>query len=241
MKSETIVQAEEVRATQRMKRNQAWQIVFIALFTSLLAFFVLIISMVELEGSKPKRDYQRLVNNLYQDSVHLKEQLGLEWLNVENTLSKGVRFTLDESDLARQDLFAPARARVNPRYLPYINRFVQFLDELDLPTYGARHQKLVNSILRPDEKFQVTIRVEGHTDASPLAKTALYRSNFELSTFRAYAIMSLLKLYTGLPDHFFAIAGYGSFRPVTENPLEPENRRVEIYLVPQLVPIEEGP
>jgi chemotaxis protein MotB len=53
--------------------------------------------------------------------------------------------------------------------------------------------------------------------------------------------MSLLRLYTGLPDHFFAIAGYGSFRPVTNNPLEPANRRVEIYLVPQLIPVEEGP
>ncbi|MGC9386179.1 MAG: OmpA/MotB family protein [Hydrogenovibrio sp.] len=240
MKTEAITEALEARGNQRMKRNQAWQIIYIALFTSLLAFFVLIITLVELEGSKPKRDYQRLVNNLYQDSIHLKKELGLEWLRIENTLSKGVRFTLDEQALSSQDLFASARAKVNPRYLPYINRFVAFLTELDVPTYGDRHQKLVNSILLPGERFQVTIRVEGHTDANPLAKTALYRSNFELSTFRAYAIMDLLKLYSGLPSHYFAIAGYGSFLPVTSNPLDSENRRVEIYLLPQLVPIQEA-
>ena len=107
-----------------------------------------------------------------------------------------------------------------------------------LPAYPQYHRKLVNQIVKPGQSFVVTIRIEGHTDSNPLARTAMYRNNFELSAFRAYAIMDLLKRYTGLPDQYFAIAGYGSFRPLTDDDKEALNRRVEIYLMPQVFTAE---
>jgi len=235
VKAETIIQAEDQKATQRIKRSQSWQMVYIALFTSLLAFFVLITTLIELEGSQPKRDYQKLVNFLYLDALETQERLGMNWLHIENTLSKGVKITMQEEVFSSQNLFASGRAKINPRYLPYINRFVGFLNQLQLESFQQRHPLQVKSITRPDESFQVTIRIEGHTDATPLAKTALYQSNFELSTFRAYAIMNVLQIYSGLPESSFSIAGYGSFHPVTRNPYDSENRRVEIYLIPQAI------
>lgn len=235
MKLAALEQIEQAQLLQKVKRNQSWQIVFIALFTSLLAFFVLVISMIELEGSTAKRNYQKLVYQLYVEVNAAKEQQAMSWLNIENTLSKGVRITMDPNVFAQQNLFAPARAKVNPRFMPYINRFVTLLNQVDLPGFPQRNQKLLNGLLQADETLLVTLRVEGHTDGSSLAKTALYRSNFELSTFRAFAIMDLLRLYTHWPDQYFSIAGYGSFRPITDNVMDAENRRVEIYLVPQII------
>ncbi|MDG4812055.1 OmpA family protein [Hydrogenovibrio sp. 3SP14C1] len=235
MKAEAIIQAEDQKAVQRIKRNQSWQVVYIALFTSLLAFFVLITTLIELEGSQPKRDYQKLVNFLYLDALETQKRLGMSWLQIENTLSKGIKITMQEEVFSSQDLFASGRAKVNPRYLPYINRFVGFLTQLQLEKFQNHHPTLVRSIVKSGETFQVTIRIEGHTDASPLAKTALYKSNFELSTFRAYAIMNLLQIYSGLPESLFSIAGYGSFHPLTSDPYDSKNRRVEIYLIPQVI------
>lgn len=235
MKAEAIIQAEDQKAVQRIKRNQSWQVVYIALFTSLLAFFVLITTLIELEGSQPKRDYQKLVNFLYLDALETQKRLGMNWLHIENTLSKGIKITMQEEVFSSQDLFASGRAKVNPRYLPYINRFVGFLTQLQLEKFQNNHPTLVRSIAKSGETFQVTIRIEGHTDASALAKTALYKSNFELSTFRAYAIMNLLQIYSGLPESLFSIAGYGSFHPLTSDPYDSKNRRVEIYLIPQVI------
>lgn len=234
MKSQAVQEDIQRRFLQNLKNNHTWQLVFVALFTSLLAFFVFIITLIEIEGSNAKRSYQRLVNELYQDMQYIKQEKGLDWLVIENTLSKGVKVSMKQDVFSQQSLFAAGRAKVNPRYMPYINRFVDYLSALDLPAYPKRHQKLIKHLVQPGQQFAVTIRIEGHTDSNPLAKTAMYRNNFELSAFRAYAIMDLLKRYTGLPAEYFAIAGYGSFRPLTDDDTEAVNRRVEIYLVPQV-------
>ncbi|MDX1795927.1 MAG: cell envelope biogenesis protein OmpA [Hydrogenovibrio sp.] len=224
-------------ALLQLKRFRSTQIVFIALFTSLLALFVIMIAIIGIESNAEKRNYQKAINLLYQEIVYQKEQEGLTWLNVENTVAKGVKLTFDPSLFSNQQLFAPARAKINPYFLPYLNRLVRLLKEVQLDAFFERHPKLLRYIPVPEnQKLIMSLRVEGHTDASRLAKTALYQSNIELSGFRAYSIMNFIKLYTHLPGVYFAIAGYGSFRPISDNPLDPLNRRVEIYILPQLVP-----
>lgn len=94
---------------------------------------------------------------------------------------------------------------------------------------------MVTKILQPGEQLIVTVRVEGHTDSQPLAKTALYQSNTELSSFRAYSLMRLIQLYTKLPPENLSIAGYGSFKPLVEDRSSSVNRRVEIYIIPEIV------
>ncbi len=224
----------ETHQIQQIKATRIWLLTYIALFTSLLAFFILIITLVELESSTPKRNYQKLVNQLYQETVYQSQQQGLSWLAVENTLSKGVRLTLNPETIPNQSLFTSARAQLNPRYLPYIRGLSELLQNLSLESFIQRNQKLVKGIEIAGFEVQLVIRIEGHTDSRPLAQTALFESNVELSTFRAYAMMKLLRLYTGLPDSQFAMAGYGSFHNLLEDTAADENRRVEIYLLPQL-------
>lgn len=210
-------------------------IVFISLFTSVLAFFLLLISVIEIETQPEKRLIQKIDDALYQELVHYRDQEAMGWLQIENTVGKGIKLSFSPQAFQDQQLFFSARARLNPYFLPYMQRLVALIKFADLPGFQQRYPFLVNRLLKPGQAFVFTIRVEGHTDDLPLAKTALYQSNLELSSFRAYAIMDFIRLYTHLPQDWFSIAGYGSFHPITQNPSDPLNRRVEIYLHPQIL------
>jgi len=217
---------------QQVKRNRLWLLTYISLFTSLLAFFILMITLVELEGSTPKRNYQKLVGKIYNEVNYQATLQGLDWLQVENTLTKGVRLSIPPNLVANASLFSSASAQINPRYLPYLQSIVDVLTALNFQDFNTRHAKLINGIESAGYKVDFMIRIEGHTDSLALAPTARFRDNVELSTFRAYAMMEWLRIHTGLARKHFAISGYGSFHPLTANPEQAENRRIEIYLVP---------
>jgi chemotaxis protein MotB len=77
------------------------------------------------------------------------------------------------------------------------------------------------------------IRVEGHTDNTPI-KTAIFPSNWELSTARATRIVrSLVERYHLSPQQLSA-AGYGEFSPLSDNSTiegKQKNRRVDIVIL----------
>lgn len=82
-----------------------------------------------------------------------------------------------------------------------------------------------------DRHFQVG----GHTDSVPIA-TARFKSNWELSSGRALAVVHLLVAQGVKPDMLSA-AGYGEFDPVATNDTpdgKKKNRRTEIALVPNI-------
>jgi chemotaxis protein MotB len=82
------------------------------------------------------------------------------------------------------------------------------------------------------------LRVEGHSDDQPI-HTAQFRSNWELSTARAMAVMLLLVDESGFDPSKISVAGYGQFRPVADNST-PEgrrlNRRVDLVVVAKTSP-----
>jgi len=227
-------------ALQQVKRTRLWLMTYIALFTSLLAFFILIISLIELEGSTPKRNYQKLMYGLHQQMLFHREQQGVPWLNIENTLTKGIRVTLPSDLVANATLFQSARAKINPRYLPYLISVVDVFEAMEMAELKQRYAKLIRGIEIPGYELKFMIRIEGHTDSNPLAATARFRNNVELSTYRAYAMMDWMRIQMGLPRDRFVIAGYGSFHPLVEDTTAPQNRRIEIYLLPKLIPVSKA-
>ena len=75
------------------------------------------------------------------------------------------------------------------------------------------------------------IQVEGHTDKRPIS-TALFPSNWELSTARANSVLKLL-LEIGFAPKRLASAGYGEFFPISEGDTKEDyqqNRRIELKL-----------
>jgi chemotaxis protein MotB len=77
--------------------------------------------------------------------------------------------------------------------------------------------------------------VAGHTDDLPI-KTALFPSNWELSTRRAVEVVRFL-IAQGMKPKVLAAAGYGEFDPAVPNDSKDhrsQNRRIEIVLQPNL-------
>jgi chemotaxis protein MotB len=87
----------------------------------------------------------------------------------------------------------------------------------------------IGEILKP---MAHEIAVEGHTDNVPI-RTARYRSNWELSTARACAVVQILIEEAGLDPRRLGAAGYSEFRPRASNDSETNrarNRRVDIVV-----------
>lgn len=73
------------------------------------------------------------------------------------------------------------------------------------------------------------LRVDGHTDNQPIA-TAAFRSNWELSSARAIAVVKYL-IGQGIPADRLAAAGFGEFQPLdsgTDAAARSKNRRIEL-------------
>jgi chemotaxis protein MotB len=94
-----------------------------------------------------------------------------------------------------------------------------------------RPQHVVDRLAAELVERKVDVRVEGHTDDRPI-KTARFRSNWDLSTARATAIVHRLAA-GGLAPPRLSAAGYGEFHPVASNATEAgrkQNRRVDIVV-----------
>ena len=88
----------------------------------------------------------------------------------------------------------------------------------------------VDVFLRKNDNL---IRVEGNTDNMPIA-TAVYPTNWELSTARAVNVVRYLVEQDHLIPTRISAAGYGQYRPRTDNSTSEkrqENRRVDIVLL----------
>ncbi|WP_127077221.1 peptidoglycan -binding protein [Rhodomicrobium lacus] len=75
------------------------------------------------------------------------------------------------------------------------------------------------------------LRIDGHTDARPIA-TAAFRSNWELSSQRAISVVKYL-VSKGVPPNRLVAAGFGEYQPLTSGYSEADlrrNRRIELKL-----------
>jgi flagellar motor protein MotB len=107
-------------------------------------------------------------------------------------------------------LFESGRAELRPSSLPDLKRLADVLSEMPNP-----------------------IQIEGHTDDQPLGRGAPFKSNWELSSARAFAVLRQFER-SGVPSNRLSAIGYGEFRPLKANDT-PEgrsaNRRIEVNLM----------
>jgi len=94
-------------------------------------------------------------------------------------------------------------------------------------------KKIIDDIYHFLKKNNNLIRVEGNTDNVPI-HTALYPTNWELSTARAVGVVRYMVEDDGLDPTRVSAAGYGEFRPRKPNDNDADrqqNRRVDIVLL----------
>jgi chemotaxis protein MotB len=86
-----------------------------------------------------------------------------------------------------------------------------------------------------DSRYDV--RVEGHTDATPIHNSE-FDSNWELSSARATHIARMLLQMRAISPERISAAGYAEYHPIATNDTaegRAENRRVDLVVMPQLV------
>jgi len=77
------------------------------------------------------------------------------------------------------------------------------------------------------------IQIEGHTDNRPLGRNLRFKSNWELSSARAFSVLQFF-IKEGVAPEKLSAVGYGEFKPIKSNDT-PEgraaNRRIEINII----------
>ncbi|GAF86020.1 unnamed protein product, partial [marine sediment metagenome] len=99
--------------------------------------------------------------------------------------------------------------------------------------------KSLCSILNSEEGKKFDIIIAGHTDDIPIAKPetrAKHPTNWHLSAHRAISVLNLMKSNETNFERM-SVRGFGEYRPLEPNAPgkkgNPQNRRVEIYIVPK--------
>lgn len=189
------------------KRSGSWQMSFNDLMTIMLVFFILLVSISNINADKVQHASSSaslfFVSKEGQDKrVEMIRVLG----SVEGVkaymVAGGVSVVLGESLLYRSG------------------------------SADIIHKGVLTQLGEALKAAGGKIRVEGHTDAVPIA-SGLFPSNWELSTQRAVNVVKFLVGECGMDPAIFSVAGYADSKPVATNE-NPEgrslNRRVNIIL-----------
>ncbi len=91
---------------------------------------------------------------------------------------------------------------------------------------------LIETLAESLKDNQSNLRVEGHTDSTPISNQR-YPSNWELSTARAASVLMRLA-ERGIQPERLSAAGYGGFQPIADNAAadgRAQNRRVDVVIL----------
>ena len=97
--------------------------------------------------------------------------------------------------------------------------------------------KSLCGILNTEEGKKFDIIIAGHTDDQPIRYSgAKHPTNWHLSAHRAISVLNLMAK-NNIASKRLSARGFGEFRPIVPNEPgnkgNPQNRRVEIYIVPE--------
>ncbi|SET13728.1 peptidoglycan -binding protein [Paracoccus homiensis] len=131
---------------------------------------------------------------------------------------EGVRVVGDRFVFQSEVLFAPGEATLSPEGRQQVGNVARMLSDISADI--------------PDE-IDWIIRVDGHTDSTPLSGTGRYRDNWELSQARALAVVRYMTQDLGFPAQRLAPTGFADTRPVARGDsaeTRAQNRRIELKL-----------
>lgn len=130
----------------------------------------------------------------------------------------GVRVVGDRFVFSSEVLFQQGSADLSEGGKAQIANVVKTLEE-------------VAAVIPPDIDW--ILRVDGHTDNTPVIAGAKFKDNWELSQARALSVVRFMQDDLGFPPNRLAATGFGEYWPVAEGDT-PEakaaNRRIELKL-----------
>lgn len=229
---------------------ERWLLTYADMITLLMAFFIMLYSMSQLDLAK----FHAMAGALRQElggSGVLTGSSGLTQGGPSPLKSGGLQLA-PRPELAAasqvqavvrkqlRDLTADRSVQVLARDDTVVIR-VPTTDLLFAPgsaTPTPRMVRIATRVGRIARQQGCAVRAEGHTCNLPI-RSALYPSNWELSADRARNLALYLVRHSLLPPERVAFMGYADTRPLLPNSSEANrrrNRRVEFVLTPATVP-----
>jgi len=214
-----------------------WLLTYADLITLLLAFFIVMYSMSQIDAKKFGHVAEALQGVLRGRDAIVK---GRSIIN-RSEFEGGGPVKIGNLRLIQTKLQqAIAEAHLEDKVKPIIDErgLVVHVTEsalfdeaqADLKQDATRTLNLVATSLKG---LAEVIRIEGHTDSRPI-NTPRFPSNWELSTARAATVVRFfIKEHQWRPDQISAL-GYGEFRPLKPNDTPEnmaQNRRVDIVVL----------
>jgi chemotaxis protein MotB len=224
-----------------------WVITFADLVTLLLVFFILLFAIGTIEEKKWQKIKKSLRNALVSQSLNPDDsQSGIDIINqYPQTLDEKTISAVDEVGalVAKEikDIAAEVDEYIYKNKLEgqiavssdtrgaviTISDVVLFpLAQAEMTSEGRKTIRQVFDLLK---QFNYHIKVEGHTDNSPI-NTIRFPSNWELSASRASNVARML-IEHGFPPDKISVEGFAEFRPKVPNDSVKNravNRRIEV-------------
>lgn len=229
-----------------------WMTTYADLVTQLMTFFILLYALtmvqypqdlielardnrerilIKADGTVDYPDPMRMIEDLQVwkevEQLSQEERLALSEMKSLQDIAKAIREALEKGKLAEgvkikitaedvsiipleQMVFASGSDRIKEGFLPILDRLAVVLKDKE-----------------------ASIRIEGHTDDTPIDPLHRDRfpSNYALSTARAVAVgRYFMERHAVRPDRVY-VAGYGPLIPASADPAKKAfNRRVELHI-----------
>ncbi|MFT5698028.1 MAG: chemotaxis protein MotB [Desulforhopalus sp.] len=239
MADETEVEEKQEKCPDCPTGAPAWMVTYSDLVTLLLTFFVLLLSMADMN---PVR--------FTEASSSLKDAFGMhkEPAHVDFAIpvlpSPPITPYSPIQQQTTQKVYDKIKSQIDSRRLENnvgviqnddesiilrINDSVLF--EKGLSRIAPKSYSILRTVADIIRPLPMDLRIEGHTDDVPVSSSKY--SNWDLSVDRAVAVMRFFTQSELLPLDRMAAIGYGKNRPVVPNrddASRSKNRRVDFYL-----------
>ncbi len=236
-----------------------WLVTYADLITLLLAFFVMMYAISQVDAAKFEFIARSLAVQFTSDpsiielgerahiAPHPPEKEGLDLSQLDHRESEGEKGEGDGSSKRDEELdalYAKIKRYVVENQLESDIQVVNarrgveitFAEHILFDLGRAELKKSSEHVLEPLvpllNELTNTISIEGHTDDLPIV-SGRFESNWELSTARARSVLNFLER-TGIDPARMVIVGYGEYRPVKPNDSADNrqlNRRVNLVIL----------
>lgn len=219
-----------------------WLLTYADLITLLLAFFIVMYSMSQLDAKKFGKMTEALTGVLRGGESILNEQAdatktGHGLLNIGD-LKMIQRHVEARFKSANEELEIATEVTERGLVVHVMESALFKPGSSSLEPKARRVLDIVADMAKPLPNH---LRIEGHTDDTPI-NTAVYPSNWELSSARATEVVRYFTDVHGIPPSRISALGYGQFRPVAPNNSvenRARNRRVDIVVLTMELTLKE--
>lgn len=228
--------------------SPGWLTTFSDLMSLLLTFFILLYSMSTIDVQKFKNitnSLQAILSGVGQPMIIEGGYEGNDSIQIDDIIKQDEKIRSEITSEKIQAMYDKVANYVldqglDAKVTVTSNRRGVFVDiketilfepgKAELKTSGVQILKQLKGLVIDFDNEMV---IEGHTDDVPM-NSAIYPSNWELSTARGVSVVRYLSEVEGIDPLRLSAIGYGEYRPIVPNNSvknRASNRRVNILII----------